>query len=56
MEINERISIKVEVDLWDLEYLLMVADEYVYWKPASLAVANRLEEAVKRTKGEIVND
>lgn len=41
---------KVEVDVADLEYLLWVADDYVYWKPASIAVANRLEEAIQRTK------
>jgi hypothetical protein len=41
---------KVEVDIEDLEYLLLVADESVYWKPRSIAVANRLEDAIAKAK------
>lgn len=43
----------VEVNLWDLEYLLMLADDYVYWKPESIAVADRLEAAVTKAKEEM---
>lgn len=41
---------KVEVNLYDLEYLLELADGYVYWKPESVRVANRLEEAIFKAK------
>lgn len=41
---------KVEVDLFDLEYLLELADDYVYWNTLSIVVADRLEEAVNKVK------
>lgn len=40
----------VEVNLYDLEYLLQLADDYVYWQPLSIAVADRLEAAVEKAK------
>lgn len=44
---------KVEVELEDLEQLLFLADDYVYWKPWSIEIANRLEEAVEKAKGNL---
>lgn len=47
---------KVEVDVADLEYLLWVADDHVYWKPDSIAVADRLEDAINKAKEMYNND
>jgi hypothetical protein len=38
---------KVEVELADLEALLELADDYVYWKASSLALAERIETVIK---------
>lgn len=43
-------SQKVEVELTDLEYLLELADDYVYWKGPSLALANKIEALIKEAK------
>lgn len=41
---------KVEIELSDLEYLLELADDYVYWNTISLVVADRIQAVIDRAK------